>query len=110
MLEEIKTWFEVDGHAANITILEEKIRLITGSNAKINTRVERHRRYIKSSANFLREFNKTTINGESIRVTKTWTEEYFSKNFSQTMNEIQNWYAGIKEKQEKLSLTQVFIN
>ena len=107
MLDDIKVWFEANGHAANLTIIEDKIRIITGSNAKINTRLERHRRYIKSTASFIREFNKTSSHGESIRVTKTWTEEYFTKNFSQTMNEIQTWYAGMKEKQEKMSLTQV---
>lgn len=107
MLENTKLWFEDEGHSANITTIDEKIRELTIQNVEISSRIERQRRLTKAVSSFERDLNTIIKQGESIRDTKTWSEDYYNKNFSIAVGEIKSWYSEIKAKQDKLSFIEV---
>ena len=109
LIETTKIWFDDEGYVANLTTIEDKIKVLTLQNSVIIDRIERHRRLTTAISNFEKDLSKTIKQGESIRESKTWTEDYYNKNFSNTVNEIQSWYREIKAKQDKLSSIQVNI-
>lgn len=94
---------------ANLTKIEDKIRELTAQNAVVNSRVDRKIRLARAISGFERDLDRTVKHGESIRLSKSWTEDYYNKNFSVSVNLIQSWFIDIKDKQERLSFIEVEI-
>ena len=107
MLNRTRNWLEDIGNNANLDSIEDKIRELTLQNAVINSRVDRSRRLARALSGFERDLNKIMKQGESIKVTKNWTEEHYNNRFSIVINEIVFWFVNLKEQQDKLSPIQV---
>jgi len=67
-------------------------------------RIEKHQKLRLAKETFEKEYSRIIKEGQNVFQKKPWTEDYYNYNFTVVINNINQWYLEIKEKQNKSPL------
>ena len=107
LLKQTKDWFEEEGYTADLSSLKNKIKDLTSPYNIISNRIDKIKKYIKAKEKFTVEMDKALKNAKNLIVTKPWTKDYYSANFTPLYESTKKWFMETKKKQDSLLANEV---
>lgn len=87
--------------------LKNKIKDLTSPYNIISNRIDKIKKYIKAKEKFTVEMDKALKNAKNLIVTKPWTKDYYSANFTPLYESTKKWFMETKKKQDSLLANEV---
>ena len=107
IVSETKDWFEEDGFAADLNLIESKIKNVTSAFTNSIIRQDKLTKLFKAFDNFENELKETMNNATNILKHKPWINDFYN-NFSLVHKNLSNWFNDIVKAQHHQGFTQVY--
>lgn len=98
-IENISTWYEDEGFAANLTTLEHEIDIMYDFFRVYERRQRIDKERTIEITNFIEELNITNYTASALVLQDSWRFEYYNTTFQKEINEIHKWFIDSTEKQ-----------